>query len=524
MLGISQLKLALMVGKMTLVLTSPWCGADDLFRDRVAPILQRRCFNCHNDQQRKGDFSLQSETAAKADGYIESGDADGSYLIELITPVNGEAAMPHDGDPLSDEEVKLIRDWIDQGANWPDNLRLEESVAGDFEWWSFQPVVRPALPKITDDWIANPVDAFVLQKLSQHGLQPSSAADRRTLIRRVSYDLTGLPPTPAEVQRFVDDPDSQAYERLVDRLLASERYGERWARHWLDVVKYADTCGYDKDKLRPHAWPYRDYVIRSFNQDKPYGQFVQEQIAGDILFPDDPDGVVATGFIAAGPWDFIGHVEVAESKIDGQVARNLDRDDMVSNTVNTFCSVTIQCARCHNHKFDPFTQRDYYGLQAIFAAVDRANRRFDSDPQVAAQRRKLLVQQDQLQHQLQELDRELEITGGAQLQDLQASVKNLTEAQQLQRPPEYGYHSAISDQADSTKWFELRLDQPADIATIVLHPCHDDFAGIGAGFGFPVRYRVEAKLESLQVRPGMGAGQRPDDKRRSQPRLESGPD
>ena len=159
------------------------------------------------------------------------------------------------------------------------------------------------------------------------------------------------------------DPDPQAYEKLVDRLLDSKHYGERWARHWLDVVKYADTCGYDKDKLRPNAWPYRDYVIRSLNEDKPYARFVQEQIAGDVLFPGEPDGILGLGFIAAGPWDFIGHVEVPESKIDGKVARNLDRDDMVTNTLNTFCSVTIQCARCHNHKFDPFTQEHYYACK-----------------------------------------------------------------------------------------------------------------------------------------------------------------
>src|SRR5205823_7414095 len=196
----------------------------------------------------------------------------------------------------------------------------------------------------------------------------------------------GLPPSPAEVDEFVADPRSDAYEKLVDRLLASPRYGERWARHWLDVVHFGETHGYDKDKLRPNAWPYRDYVIRSLNADKSYSRFVQEQVAGDVLFPGRVDGIEALGFLAAGPWDFIGHAELPESKIDGKVARHLDRDDFVSNTVGTFMGLTVHCAQCHDHKFDPITQEDYYSLQAVFAAIDRTDRRYDVDPAVAARR------------------------------------------------------------------------------------------------------------------------------------------
>jgi hypothetical protein len=365
--------------------------ADETFDDSIAPLLERRCLGCHNDQQRQGEFSLQSAPTAFADGYITAGDADGSHLIELVTPQAGQSLMPKDADPLSSDEIQLLRDWIDNGAHWPQDQTLQPARAGDFDWWSFRPLRRPPVPLLDElpsdvpatgiAWARTPIDCFVYQRLREHGLAPAPAADRRTLIRRLTYDLTGLPPSPEEVSAFVADGDPMAYEKLVDRLLDSDHYGERWARHWLDVVKYADTCGYDKDKLRPHAWPYRDYVIRSFNQDKPYARFVQEQIAGDVLFPGEADGILGLGFIAAGPWDFIGHVEVAESKVDGKVARNLDRDDMVSNTINTFCSVTIQCARCHHHKFDPFTQQHYYGLQSIFAAVDRADRPFDSDPQ-----------------------------------------------------------------------------------------------------------------------------------------------
>lgn len=240
--------------------------------------------------------------------------------------------------------------------------------------WSLKPIASVAVPQLGDEWVRNSVDAFVLAKLHEKGLKPSAEADRRTLIRRLSFDLLGLPPTPEEVDAFVADGRPDAYERLVDRMLASPRYGERWARYWLDVVHYGDTHGYDKDKPRPNAWPYRDYVIRAFNEDKPYVRFVEEQIAGDKLYPGAADGVVALGFLAAGPWDYVGHVELREGTLDKTITRNLDRDDMVSVTMNTFVSLTAQCARCHNHKFDPITQEDYYSLQACFAAVDRADR------------------------------------------------------------------------------------------------------------------------------------------------------
>jgi hypothetical protein len=228
--------------------------------------------------------------------------------------------------------------------------------------------------------VRNPIDAFILHRLEKQGMKPSPEADRRTLIRRLSFDLLGLPPTPAEIDAFIHDRSPDAYERLVERLLASPRYGERWARHWLDVVHYGDTHGYDKDKLRPNAWPYRDYVIRAFNEDRPYSRFVKEQLAGDVFYPDTPDGIVGLGFLAAGPWDFVGHVELREGTLDKQITRNLDRDDMVATTMNTFASMTVQCARCHDHKFDPITQENYYSLQAVFAAVDRADRPYRADP------------------------------------------------------------------------------------------------------------------------------------------------
>jgi hypothetical protein len=250
-------------------------------------------------------------------------------------------------------------------------------------WWSFRPLARPSIPSVKDkSWIRTPVDSFILAKLESKGLRPSLAADRAALIRRATYDLHGLPPTPEEIGGFITDSAPDAYEKVIDRLLNSPRYGERWGRHWLDVVHYGDTHGYDKDKRRDHAWPYRDYVIRSLNADKPYARFVKEQIAGDVLYPGDPDGVIATGFIAAGPWDFVGHVELREDTVEKTKTRVLDRDDMVANTMTTFMSLTAHCARCHAHKFDPISQQDYYGLQADFAGVDRGDRPVGSPPQL----------------------------------------------------------------------------------------------------------------------------------------------
>src|SRR5207302_1183506 len=266
-----------------------------------------------------------------------------------------------------------------------------ETEKSKADHWAFKPTVRPSIPAIKkQSWARNPIDNFVLSKLEALKLAPSREAGRVALIRRLCFDLTGLPPGPEEVRQFASDTRPDAYEKLVDRLLDSPRYGERWARHWLDVVHYGDSHGYDKDKPRPNAWPYRDYVIRSFNSDTPYSRFAQEQIAGDVLFPGTADGVVALGFIAAGPWDYVGHVELPETKTDGLIARYNDRDDMVMNTMSTFLSLTVHCARCHDHKFDPISQEEYYSLQAVFAGVDRADRPFDSDPKVAARRRRLM--------------------------------------------------------------------------------------------------------------------------------------
>lgn len=472
-------------------------SADEHFKTRVAPILQRRCLSCHRDTVRKGDLSLQTRSSLIDGGYVTPGDSTDSPLLQTITPLDGSAQMPKDSDALKPNEIDDIRKWIDEGAVWPAGLVLEQSEVSDFDWWSYKPISRPSVPSVSEasGWVRNPIDAFVLRKLIDQNLVRSGEADRRTLIRRLTFDLIGLPPAPEDVSAFVTSEDPQAYEKLVDQLLESKHYGERWARHWLDVVKYADTCGYDKDKLRPNAWPYRDYVIRSFNDDKPYARFIQEQIAGDVLFPGETDSIPGLGFIAAGPWDFIGHVEVPESKIDGQVARNLDRDDMVSNTLNTFCSVTVQCARCHNHKFDPITQDDYYGLQAIFAAVDRAERTYGLDPDTVKQQRQLTAEVNQFRSELKTIATQIAAFGGPRLAELTQQIEDLRKNATVKKTPEYGYHSTIVKNANSPKWVEVVLPELTDISRIVIHPCHDEFANIGAGFGFPVRFKVEVATD-----------------------------
>jgi hypothetical protein len=358
------------------------------FRTRVAPILESRCVRCHGQGTSKGGLSLATARGLRTGGdsgpAVVPGRPEESLLLEMIAGQPPE--MPRNGDPLPAGQVDGIRRWIERGAPWPEGVVLKSAGPDRGPWWSLKPLVRPEIPRVVDTgWIRTPIDAFLLEALEARGLTPGPEADRRTLIRRLTFDLHGLPPTPEEIAAFLGDTAPDAYERLVDRLLASPRHGERWGRHWLDVVHYGDTHGYDKDKPRRNAWPYRDYVIGALNADMPYARFIREQIAGDVLSPDDPAAIIATGFVAAGPWDFVGHTELREGTVDKAKARLLDRDDMLANTMSTFVSLTVHCARCHDHKFDPIPQEDYYRLQAVFAGVDRGDRPYDTDHQATGQ-------------------------------------------------------------------------------------------------------------------------------------------
>lgn len=485
------------------VLTLGWTWhltADEATFRVVATIFEKRCVECHNADEKKGGLSLQTRadllTGGDSGAAIDPGKAAGSVLLDMISGDKPE--MPKTGAKLTAEEVVAVSKWIAAGALWPGETKLEDRSLADSNWWSLQPLVRPALPQLSkadQAWTKNAIDAFVIAKLREQGFAPAPPADRRRLIRRLSFDLTGLPPTPEEVAAFVTDTDPQAYEMLVNRLLASPRYGERWARHWLDVVHFGETHGYDKDQPRRNAWPYRDYVIRAFNQDKPYGRFVDEQIAGDVLYPNTIDGIEALGFISAGPWDFIGHAEVPESKTDGKVARHLDRDDMVANAIGTFNSLTISCAQCHNHKFDPIKQVDYYRLQAVFAGVDRADKKYHADPVAFARYSQLEREQRELSAEKTALDAQVKLLGGAELVGLDKEIAAIRQSAPAALRPEYGYHSQLAPKAETEKWVQIDLGEIREVSSLHYVGCYDNFNSIGAGFGFPLRFKIELAAE-----------------------------
>ncbi|HMC27564.1 MAG TPA: PSD1 and planctomycete cytochrome C domain-containing protein, partial [Verrucomicrobiae bacterium] len=359
------------------------------FSKDIKPIFEVHCVKCHGPDKQKSEFRLDRKEPALKGGEnhapdILPGKSAESPLIQFVSGVIPEMKMPQKGEPLSAQEIGLLRAWIDQGANWP-----EESKA-DQTHWSLKPVERPTIPAGAKRGQGNPIDAFVFARLAENKLTPSREADRRTLIRRAYFDLLGLPPAPEEVRKFEQDKSPEAYEKLVDSLLASPHYGERWARHWLDVVRFAETTGFEVNTPRPNAWPYRDYVIRAFNDDKRYDQFILEQIAGDILGED-----AATGFLVAGPDDKVKSpdpVLTANQRAD-------ELHDMVSTTGSTFLGLTVGCARCHNHKFDPIPQTDYYAMRAVFEGVQHGDRKMkapdtERKENELAERRKRLAEID----------------------------------------------------------------------------------------------------------------------------------
>ena len=361
---------------LALLLALPLTAAAESpsFVKDVAPLLRSRCLKCHAGPRGRGGLDLSERPKMLAGGdhgaAVRPGQADRSLLYRQVK----EGKMPP-RQPLSDREVRLLRRWIDAGALWEGPaLRPLAAVAGRRagpDWWSLQPLRRAVPPAVKGRTRARtPIDAFLLAALEARGLSFGPEADRRTLIRRLGFDLIGLAPTPAEIDAFERDSRPDAYERLVERLLASPQYGERWGRHWLDVVRFAESHGYEMNTLRPTAWPYRDYVIHAFNRDLPYGQFVREQLAGDVLAGDDALTAAATGFLVGGPHDLVGN-GTTEGKLQ---MRSDDLFDLVATTSATFLGLTVGCARCHDHKFDPITQKDFYALQAIFAGVEHAER------------------------------------------------------------------------------------------------------------------------------------------------------
>ena len=467
--------------------TTPAFAVD--FVREVRPIFEKHCYECHGSEKQKNDYRLDIKAVALKN--LKPGKSAESTLFRFVSGLEKDTPMPPKS-KLSSAELETLRRWIDEGANWPDGVdvaKLEDKT----DWWAFKPLkVASALaedsPKLELKLKPLSIDAFIHARLTEKNLRPAPRADARTLIRRLYFDLTGLPPDPSDLTNLTD----QKYEALVDKLLASPRYGERWARHWLDLVHYGETHGYDKDKPRLNAWPYRDYVIRAFNNDKPYARFIEEQIAGDALYPGTTDGITALGFIAAGPWDYIGHAEVPETKLDGKIARHLDRDDMVQNAIGSFCSLTVQCAQCHYHKFDPISQEDYYSLQAVFAGIDRTDVDYYPDDATMQKFAALQKQRKQITDTIAALEEPLKKKAGEAYTALSKRIDGAAEkGANPNAKPDFGYHSAISPMQDAVKWLQVDLGKSVQVERIVLKPCYDDFGKIGGGFGFPVRFKIE---------------------------------
>ena len=381
-----------------------------VFDGQVRALLTSKCLSCHTSEAKKGDLDLSRRATALSGG--QSGEAvvpgrpEESLLFEKVAA--GEMPPKH---PLSGEQVAAFKAWIEAGAPYPDEPLAVPGAGPD--WWSLREVERPEPPTVGDpSRVLTPIDAFVQSRLGKHGLAPAPEADRATLIRRLSLDLIGLPPTPEEVEAFVNDPAPDAYERLVDRLLESPHYGERWGRHWLDAVRFGESQGYETNLLRPSAWPFRDYVIRAFNRDTPLPEFILEQLAGDTLPDGDWLTRSATGFLVGGSHDIVGN-----ATIEAQLQQRMDDlDDMITATATAFLGLTVNCARCHDHKFDPIAQKDYYGLQAVFAGVNHGEREVDA-PDAEGRKREAAHVRDELA----QVDRRLDLLEVPARPDLDAA-------------------------------------------------------------------------------------------------------
>ena len=347
------------------------------FETKVLPILEDNCFECHGDDPETlgGDLALTSRKMILRGG--DSGAAVNAESPEqslLLNAINYQSTyeMPPDGQ-LPKEDIKTLTTWIMIGMPWKPGTEVEierseshvpQVTAETKRFWSFRPVAAVDPPEVKrSDWVRHPIDAFLLAKLEENGLQPAADASRRELIRRAYYDLTGLPPTSAEVARFVEDPSDDAYEKLIDRLLESPHYGEKWGRHWLDLVRYAESNSFERDGTKPFVWRYRDYVIRAFNSDKPYDRFLLEQLAGDELDAVTPESIVATGYYRLGAWD--------DEPADPKQAQFDDLDDILATTSQTMLGLTVNCARCHDHKIDPIPAEDYYRMLSFFTNIRR---------------------------------------------------------------------------------------------------------------------------------------------------------
>ncbi len=425
------------IGSMCIgsISSNPLCRGQELgdvasnkidFLGDVVPILDSHCVKCHGPNKQTMDVRLDLRSAILRGGgsgeIIQVGASAASRLIEVITEEDPDLRMPPEGQPLRPDEIAVLRAWIDQGALGPEDSHLLDKPLP----WSFQPVVRPTVPVLSNEGDAlqlqgfGPIDRFLGSRLEREGLSFSGIADKETIVRRLYLVALGLPPTPEEVNRYIEDEHPDAYERLVERVLGDPRYGERMARHWFDVIRYAESNGFETNRVRYNAWPFRDYVIGSFNADKPYDRFVSEQIAGDVLGEE-----LGTGFLVAGPFDLVKSPDINLTLMQ----RQDELADLVNTTGTAFLGLTLGCARCHDHKFDPVTQKDFYALQGMVAGVEFAERPIRDAKSVQSQQRVA-----ELELQIKELDGQ--VAKWREISVERMATKKLREAVRAQRNEE----------------------------------------------------------------------------------------
>ncbi|MCG6157789.1 PSD1 and planctomycete cytochrome C domain-containing protein [Rubinisphaera margarita] len=405
------------------------------FANDVRPVLARRCYACHGPTVQEADLALhdyESATSETESGVrpIIPGDAENSEIIYRVTETDPDLRMPPpEQEPLTEDEVRILRTWIEQGAEYNQH-------------WAFQPLAKVSPPSKSD----HPIDAFINAKLNDASIEPAPPADRATLIRRLYYDLTGLPPTPEDVDAFVNDPAPDAYEKRVDELLASPQYGERWARHWLDVVRYAETNSFERDNAKPNAWKYRDYVIDAFNSDKPYDQFLREQLAGDELDEVTRETLIAAGFYRLGIWD--------DEPADPLLARYDELDSIITTISQGMLGLTVNCARCHDHKIDPISQADYYSMLAFLDELTPYGTRRNPDEysQVDVSTAALRAKYAENERQLRELRDKMHTIEQEGIVKMSAEDQRATEGNRRQNV----LAKKLEQHLDSSRWAEYQ--------------------------------------------------------------------
>jgi hypothetical protein len=454
-----QIRAACFATLVALVLRASASGQDAAkdvdFAKQIEPLLSQNCFKCHGADHPKGGLRLDRRDAAlrggdSTDQVIVPGKSAKSDLIARLKSSDPDVMMPPKGKRVPADQIELLAKWIDAGASWSDTAAAASPVVPGRSitpeqraYWAFQPIRKSEVPTVRHaDRVRTPIDAFILARLEREGIEPAPAASKLDLLRRVTYDLTGLPPTPEEVDAFVKDETADAYERVVDRLLSSPRYGERWAQHWLDVVRFGESEGFEYDTPVGNLWRYRDYVIQSLNADKPYDRFILEQVAGDEIDPQSNEALVAAGFHRLGPVRRnAGNQEVASSRNEVLT----DRTDILGAT---FLGVTLGCARCHDHKFDPILQKDYYRLQAFLAATEEKNISLATPEEEADYKSKTA----HLQEQLVPLKKRLKTAQGEERLTLEQQIEVLEE----QKPPAPPAINTVHDLSEPTKIHVLR--------------------------------------------------------------------